>query len=50
MMQDIYNNFVAQYKLDYKGHFKDEYEGQNKLSRMANIFAIQNTVKLWRTL
>lgn len=44
----IYHFLVKQYKKDYKGHFVDEYEGQNRLNREATKYAIQNTIKVWR--
>ena len=39
----IYNMLVLNYMNFYKGHFIDKYDGQNKLRRMANIHAVENT-------
>ena len=44
----IYGKLRRQYLNDYKGHFIDEYDGQNKLQRMANIYAVKNTQEAWK--
>lgn len=43
----IYYYLIKQYKKDYKGHFVDDYEGQDKLTREATKFAIRNTKLVW---
>lgn len=50
MLEDVYNYLVRQYKIENKDTFDDEYEGQNLLSRKANIYAIKNTANKWREL
>ena len=49
MLEDYYKYLYRQFKIDYRGHFVDEYEGQNKLDRRANLFAIKNTRIVWES-
>lgn len=46
--QQIYKQLRKQYIKDYEGHFKDEYEGQNKLNRNATAYALRNTLVVWK--
>ena len=46
-MELIYNQLRAMFMQEYIGHFKDDYEGQNKLSRKASIYAVANTKRVW---
>lgn len=50
MLDDIYMLLYWKFIEDYEGHFVDEYEGQNKLIREANKFAIANVQARWRYL
>ena len=43
----IYEKLRRQYLVDYAYYFDDDYAGQNKLIRMANIFAVENTKGYW---
>lgn len=47
-MELIYKQLYAIFMKEYKGHFIDDYEGQNKLSRKANLYAIANTNRVWK--
>ena len=44
----IYKSLRCQYMADYKGYFKDEFKGQNLLIRKATLYAIKNSVRVWR--
>jgi len=46
-MEQVYNRLYAVYMQQYIGHFGDEYKGQNKLRRMATLFAVANTKRVW---
>ena len=45
---EIYYALRCQYMADYKGYFMDEFTGQNLLIRKATIYAIKNSVRVWR--
>ena len=47
-VKGMYDALRQQYIHDYKGHFVDDYEGQNRLERMATKYAVQNTKEMWR--
>ena len=46
-LRQIYDELRVQYMKDYKGHFKDEYEGHYHADRMGTMYAIQNTKYVW---
>jgi len=46
-MEQIFKQLRVMFMQEYIGHFKDDYEGQNKLSRNANIYAVKNTKRIW---
>ena len=46
--REVYELIRTAFIRDYNGHFKDEYNDQNRLIRRATWVAIHNTVRLWR--
>lgn len=44
----IFEKLRRQYLKDYRGHFRDMYEGHNHANRMATRYAIKNTREVWR--
>ncbi len=44
----MYTKLRNQYKEDYRGHFRDMYEGHNHAERTATFYAIRNTIAEWR--
>ncbi len=44
----MYKKLRKQYAKDYKGHFRDMYDGHNYADRMATKYAIKHTVSEWR--
>ncbi len=46
--EQMYIKLRNQYKKDYKGHFRDMYEGHNNAERTATMYAMRNTVVEWR--
>ena len=47
-MLGIHFKLKRQFLKDYKGHFTDDYKGQNKALRKAEIYANENVVDAWR--
>lgn len=46
--EKVFKYLYNLYKKDYRGHFTDEYKGQNKLGRTATLYAVRNTIYVWR--
>ena len=47
-VKGMYDALRQQYLHDYKGHFRDMYEGHNHADRMATRYAIKNIREYWR--
>ena len=45
--QQIYKGLRTVFLRDYKGHFRDMYEGHHHAERMATRYAIDNTKEVW---
>ena len=44
----IYTRLRKQFLKDYRGHFRDMYEGHNHAERSATAYAIKNTIFTWK--
>ena len=47
-LHEIYKKLNQDFTNDYRGHFTDDFAGQNKLERKATLYAVKNTARAWR--